>query len=96
MFDGVYKRFIESDEEIRALRLDQTQLCDSFLQVLQHAVHQSSGRWEAQTRSFREREKEAWVVDVAQFVRKGLLDYFAQLVAVVRQFAPGGNWPRPF
>ncbi len=39
MFDGVYKCFVESDEEIRTLGLNQTELGDAFLKVLEYAIH---------------------------------------------------------
>src|SRR6185503_529733 len=40
VLDRVYKRFVESNEKIRAFRTNQTELRDAFLQVIKHAVHQ--------------------------------------------------------
>src|ERR1041384_8366812 len=40
VLDCVDERFVESDEQIRAFRTNQTELRDSFLQKFQHAIHQ--------------------------------------------------------
>src|SRR6185369_6630596 len=40
VLDRVHERLVESDKKIRAFRTNQPQLRDSFLQVIEHAVHQ--------------------------------------------------------
>jgi hypothetical protein len=40
MFDSVNERFVERNEKVGTLRLNQTQFVDALQKVLQHTVHQ--------------------------------------------------------
>ena len=85
VFDCVYERFVESDEEIRALGLNQTELRDAFLKIFENAIHQTQVAGKFKFDLFVDVRKDVLVVDVAEFMREGLLDDLAQLVAVVRR-----------
>ena len=85
VFDSVDECFVESNEEIRSFRPNQTALRYPILQVLEYAVHQAQVARKFKLDLLVNVRKNAGIVNETEFVREGLFDYLAQLLAVIRQ-----------